>query len=101
MRYAAVLVCVVLGACASGPSEGERAAAMEVQDDAACRKLVADQGKANQPNAYQQCRQNLVMYRQMDAQRRAQEQAEAADWGSRLQRAGCALQRIDRPGLSC
>ena len=78
-----------LAAC-RGEDSGVVAAKMEAQDDASCRTLSAGKGAA----AYQQCRANLMGYRQ---QAMAEKQAHNAEMDRRaegLQAAGAALQAI-------
>jgi hypothetical protein len=89
---------VVLLGCSHRPTEGELAARMETQDDSACRKLVADQGRTNDPNAYPQCRQNLIAYRQLQQQREAINQEHMAQAQQSFEKAGCYLKSINSGG---
>lgn len=52
---------LTLAGCASSS-----VATAERDDDASCRKIIADRGDAR-PNAYQDCRQNLMEYRRNKA----------------------------------
>ena len=84
MRIALLaLPLLLLTACVT-EDPGVAAARMEAQDDAACVKLSA--GKS--ADAYQQCRQNLIGYRQ---QAQAQAEAENARRRQALATFGAAL----------
>ncbi len=71
---------MLLVGCAS---QGDVAAGMVAEDDAKCRQIVGDQN----PAAYTDCMNRMMAYRQ-------QAQSGLDDLGSRLQRAGQALQSI-------
>jgi hypothetical protein len=58
MRIAAVMGLLLLAGCVT--EDPGVAAAREAQDDASCRTLSAGKGES----AYQQCRQNVIGYRQ-------------------------------------
>jgi hypothetical protein len=83
MRIAFLTLLLLLTACVT-EDPGVAAARMEAQDDASCLKLSA--GKS--ADAYQQCRQNLIGYRQ---QARAQAQADSAARAQALANFGEAL----------
>lgn len=70
MRPTYLLLALALAGCQTEDA-GVAAARMEQQDDAACVKLSAGKGAG----AYQQCRRNLIGYRQ---QATAEQQAAAA-----------------------
>ena len=74
-----VFMSVLLVGCAS---QGDVAAGMVAEDDAKCRQIVGDQD-----HAYTDCMNRMMAYRQ-------QAQSGLDDLGSRLQRAGAALQSI-------
>ena len=64
-----------------------RAAKMEMQDDATCK---------GRPD-YNQCRSNLIMYRQQALAEEQQNAAKAAALADGLAAAGRAMQAINRP----
>jgi len=79
-RIVVVMGLLVLAACVT-EDPGVAAARREAQDDASCRTLSAGKGES----AYQQCRQNLIGYRQ-------QARAENAETREKLQSAAIMLQ---------
>ena len=85
----AVLLTLCLSALTACAGDGEIAAQMEQQDASKCRELTAAQGMAGDPQAYVQCRQNLLTYRRLAAERRE-------SLGQGLQNAGAALSNIGR-----
>jgi hypothetical protein len=97
MRIAFLTLLLLLTACVT-EDPGVAAARMEAQDDASCQKLSAGKSAV----AYQQCRQNLIGYRQ---QAQAQAQADSAarsqalaNFGDALSGAGAAM-RTNRQAL--
>lgn len=95
MTFPHATACIItVGLTLAGCMEdtGVQAARMEAQDDAACRKILADRPAVG-PNDYQQCRQNLVAYRQRIE---AQQAAAVSGMGTAMQNAGAALQGIGR-----
>lgn len=86
MRFALMSLLLLLTGCVTEDA-GVVAARMEAQDDASCRNLSA--GKS--ADTYQQCRQNLIGYRQQ-AQADGAARAEAlANFGQALSAAGDAM----------
>ena len=75
----ALMFLLLLTSCVTEDA-GVAAARMEAQDDASCRSLVAGKGA----DTYQQCRQNLIGYRQQAA----------ADQAARTQARALALQQF-------
>lgn len=103
MRSAACLLSLLVLCACNSESPGVVAARMEAQDDASCRSLVAQRGTARDPQAYPQCRQNLVSYRQLAMQEQAQQEASRQNAGDALIAAGRALCGIGGPsaGSGC
>jgi hypothetical protein len=85
----AVLVALTLVGC-QHEDAGVRAAKMEQQDDATCQQQATGKGA----DAYQQCRKNLMFYRQQVAAEEEQRRARVQAAGESLQQAGAALQNI-------
>ena len=69
---------------------GVTAARMEAQDDASCRSLVAGKGA----DTYQQCRQNLIGYRQQAQADSAARARALYQFGEAMQDAGAAMHGI-------
>jgi hypothetical protein len=96
MKIAGAILLALMVAGCQHEDAGVRAAKMEAQDDATCQQRSAGKGA----DAYQECRKNLMYYRQQaqieDAQQQARVQAAAASF----QRAGAALQSINQPPTS-
>jgi hypothetical protein len=93
MRGAVLVVCLVtLSGCMEREDAGVRAAKMEAQDDASCRQLSSGKGA----DAYQQCRRNLVYYRQQAQLEDAQQEARVQAAAEGLRAAGQSLQNIGR-----
>ena len=90
MRLALLLSLLLLTGCAT-EDPGVAAARMEAQDDASCRNLSVGKGA----EAYPQCRQNLIGYRQQaQAQARADSAARSqaiAKFGEVLSATGDAM----------
>ena len=93
-----VLLCLLpLTACITAREDpGVVAAKLEAQDDASCRKLMVDRRTPTDPQAYGQCRQNLLVYRQEAAAQEARQDAQRDRFGAALQEAGAALGNIGR-----
>ncbi|QHO73084.1 hypothetical protein ACH79_10970 [Bradyrhizobium sp. CCBAU 051011] len=93
MRALMLVLCLVsLSGCMEREDAGVRAAKMEAQDDASCRGLSAGKGA----DAYQQCRRNLLYYRQQAQVEEAQRQARSDAAADGLIAAGRSLQSIGR-----
>jgi hypothetical protein len=86
MRIVLLSLLLVLTSCVTEDA-GVAAARMEAQDDASCQRLSAGKGAG----AYQQCRQNLIGYRQ---QAQAQAQADSAARSQALATFGDALSGV-------
>lgn len=82
----------MLSGCAR-ESVAERAAKMEMDDDASCQRLSASKGA----QAYNQCRANLLVYRREVAEEDAAHQRRAQAIGDGLKGAGAALCGIGSP----
>jgi hypothetical protein len=76
---ASVFLVMLVAGCAS---QGDVAARMVAEDSAKCKQMVGDQNPA-----YTDCMNRMMAYRQ-------QVQSDADNLGSRLQRAGAALQSV-------
>lgn len=87
------VLALMLAGCMAQEDAGVRAAKMEAQDDASCRNLSAGKG----PEAYTQCRKNLLYYRQQALVQEQQEQARRDAAADALIAAGKAMQSIDNP----
>ena len=85
MRIALLSLLLLLAGCAEDP--GIVAARMEAQDDASCQKLSAGKGA----DAYRQCRQNLLGYRQQAQADNAARRQALANFGDALSGAGAAM----------
>ena len=85
MRLALMLLLLLTG-CVTEDA-GVVAARMEAQDDASCRNLLAGKGA----DTYQQCRQNLIGYRQQVQADRAARARALANFGHALSAAGDAM----------
>jgi hypothetical protein len=82
----AVLLLLLLAGCVTEDA-GVAAARMEAQDDASCRSLSVGKGES----AYQQCRQNLIGYRQQAQSDNAARAQALANFGQALSNAGDAM----------
>lgn len=82
---ALVMLTSLLAAC---QTTEERVAQLKRSDDIECRKAVTSQ------QAYDACRTNLVLYRQIVA---SEDQANAERVAAGLQAAGASLQSINSP----
>jgi hypothetical protein len=89
MRLALIPLLLLLAGCVT-EDPGAAAARMEAQDDASCQRLAAGKGAG----AYQQCRQNLIGYRQQARADNAERARALSEFGEALQGAGAAMRSI-------
>ncbi len=85
MRWALLILPLALVGCQAREDIGAQAARMEMQDDATCK------GRQD----YQQCRKNLMAYRQQVAVEEGQRQARLNAAADGLIAAGRAMQSIE------
>jgi hypothetical protein len=93
MRIALLSLLLLLLAGCVTEDAGVAAARMEAQDDASCQKLSSGKGAG----AYQQCRQNLIGYRQQAQADNAARAQALANFGDALSSAGAALHSRSTP----
>ena len=82
MKWAVLGISLALAGCMQTQDPGVQAARMEAQDHATC------QGRSD----YQQCRQNLMGYRQQALAEEGMKQQRRRDVGAAFQAAGAAMQ---------
>lgn len=92
MKFVVLLGALTLAGCVASEDTGVQAAKMMQQDDATCRSMTAGKGE----KAYQDCRQNLLGYRQQAMAEQREKQARLDRIGDGLAEAGRAMQDLDR-----
>jgi len=97
-----ILTCCVLTACASNEQLAQQQAAAEQASQAQHEARCASFGyRPNTPD-YSRCLETLYMQERQDAAAQQAQRAAALDnFGTRLQKAGKALEDIDRPHTTC